>query len=310
MRLKLEGILVANVTPFGPDLALDEEGLRTHIRSLADTPGLGGIVCNGHAGEVACLTREERRRCIEIVAKEVKGRLPIVACFEAVATREAVEAACEARDAGADALMICPPPIYAWSPAGNPEFAVAYHQAIARGAGLPMILFQYPPQAAFSYSTECLLALAEEIEEVVAVKFADGGNIRRYESDLRALRALPRPIAVLYTSAREFFQHFLTGADGALTGFANFAPAECVALYQACRRGDLPAARALHEQLYPATSAVYRDPYVNLHTRYKEATFLCGRIRTPHVRPPQLPLREEERAALRAALRASRLLPE
>ncbi len=48
-RPNLHGVLVAAVTPFTADLALDEQDLRRHLEALAAVPGVTGIVCNAHA---------------------------------------------------------------------------------------------------------------------------------------------------------------------------------------------------------------------------------------------------------------------
>src|SRR5439155_613014 len=52
-RLRLSGIMPANLLPFTADLAIDELAYRKHLRWLADTRGVTGIVANGHAAEVS-----------------------------------------------------------------------------------------------------------------------------------------------------------------------------------------------------------------------------------------------------------------
>lgn len=56
------GIMPANLLPFNPDFSIDEKNYRRHLTWLANTPGVTGIVCNGHAAEVSSLAREERRK--------------------------------------------------------------------------------------------------------------------------------------------------------------------------------------------------------------------------------------------------------
>jgi 4-hydroxy-tetrahydrodipicolinate synthase len=46
-----------------------------------------------------------------------------------------------------------------------------------------------------------------------------------------------------------------------------------------------------------------------MHNRMKEALVMLGRIPAAHVRPPLTPVPPGERAAIRAALMASGLLP-
>ena len=47
-------------------------GLRKHLRWLADTEGVTGIVANGHAAEVSSLSREERKRSLALALEEVR----------------------------------------------------------------------------------------------------------------------------------------------------------------------------------------------------------------------------------------------
>ena len=55
--LRFSGVMPANILPFKADLSIDEPAYRRHLRWLADTRGVTGIVANGHASEVSSLTR-------------------------------------------------------------------------------------------------------------------------------------------------------------------------------------------------------------------------------------------------------------
>src|SRR5258708_22204152 len=74
--LRFSGIMPANILPFRADLSIDEPAYRKHLRWLADTPGVTGIVANGHAAEVASLSREERRRTLAGALDQVAGAGP------------------------------------------------------------------------------------------------------------------------------------------------------------------------------------------------------------------------------------------
>src|SRR5882724_9069948 len=100
-RLKFSGIMPANILPFKADLSVDEPAYRRHLRWLADTPGVTGIVVNGHAAEVASLSREERKRTLAVAIDEAAGACPIVAGVYTDGTAEAVELAKDAKIAGA-----------------------------------------------------------------------------------------------------------------------------------------------------------------------------------------------------------------
>jgi 4-hydroxy-tetrahydrodipicolinate synthase len=292
MSVKLEGILSANVTPFKDNYDLDEPGLRKLIRYQAKPQGITAIVCNAGAGEGATLTRHERVRIIEIIGEEIRADQCIVAGIEALSTREAIDQAKEAKAAGAAAIMLTPPHVYDWSSTANPEFAIQYFHDVAKAVDIPITIFHYPASTASGYSPDTAIRIAREVDKVVAIKVASGANIRRYEQVLRGMRALPRHVSVLATSS--LFQHFVTGADGALTGFANFAPQFCVDLFNAVKGGHLDKARRLHEINWALEAAVYKAPNVYKHSRYKVAAYFAGLLDNMVVRLPQVPVPEGE----------------
>jgi 4-hydroxy-tetrahydrodipicolinate synthase len=288
MAIELNEILVATLTPFTERHELDEAGLRRLVRRVAPVDGINGIVCNAGAGEGATLTRNERIRCIEVIREETDK--PVVAGIEALSTREAMQQVREARDAGAAAVMLTPPHVYDWNCAANPEFALRYFHDIAASVEIPITIFHYPPSTGMGYTVATAVQIAREIDSVIAIKVAGGGLVRRYEQVLRGMRELPRHVSVLATSS--LFQHFLTGGDGALTGFANFAPEFCVQLFRAVRNGKLDDARKLHDINYALEAAIYKDPNVYKHSRYKVAAYLAGIVDNMIVRPPQVPVPE------------------
>src|SRR6266446_3132355 len=99
--VKFSGVMPANLLPFTADLAIDEPAYRKHLRWLADTRGVTGVVANGHAAEVSSLSREERRRALAIALDEVGPQCPVVAGVYADGTQEAVELARDAKAEGA-----------------------------------------------------------------------------------------------------------------------------------------------------------------------------------------------------------------
>jgi 4-hydroxy-tetrahydrodipicolinate synthase len=299
MNLKLEGILCATLTPFKNNLELDEAALRRLIQCLVRSRGIAAYVCNAGAGEGATLTRMERVRCIELIREE-GGDAPVIAGIEALSTAEAIEQAREAKNAGAAAIMLTPPHVYDWSATANPEFAIQYFQDVASAVEIPITLFHYPASTPSGYAPETAVRIAGEIDSIVAIKVASGGNIRRYEQVLRGMRALPHHVSVFATSA--LFQHFVTGADGALTGFANFAPEFCSSLFNAVKQGRFEKARELHDINCLLEAAIYKAPNVYKHTRYKVAAYFAGLLDNMLVRPPQMPVPEGEVKLIRQAM--------
>ena len=302
--LTFSGIMPANILPFAADLSIDEPAYRRHLRWLADTPGVTGIVANGHAAEVASLSREERKRALVIALDEIAGACPIVAGVYTDGTAEAVELARDAKAAGAAGVLLFPPTLFMWGAQLKPDMVIRHYSDVA-AVGLPIVAFEYPPACGIGYAPETLARLAE-IPEVIAIK--DWSNdIVAFEANLRALRATGRPVALLSSFTMSLMATFLLGADGAISGMGSVTADLQAELFAACQKGDVEGARRINDRLEPLVRVFYAPPFVDMHNRMKEALVLLGRIPAAHVRPPLTPIPAAEREAIRQALKAAGL---
>jgi len=87
---ELHGAGVALVTPFNADGSVDYDTLGQLI-DYQITEGMNYLVSLGTTGEVATLTKEERKRVWAFTAKQVDGRVPLVAGIGGNNTAEIVE---------------------------------------------------------------------------------------------------------------------------------------------------------------------------------------------------------------------------
>jgi len=237
--VKFRGIMPANLLPLAADLSIDEPAYRKHLRWLADTRGVTGIVANGHAAEVSSLSREERTRAVAIALDEVGTRCPVVAGVYSDGTQEAVALARDARAEGAAGVLVFPPTLFMWGAQEKPEMVLRHFSEIAAKADLPIIVFEYPPASGIGYSPETLAKLAE-IPHVCAVK--DWSNdIVAFEANLRALRATGRPVAMLSAFTMSLMATFLLGADGAISGMGSVVADLQAELFEACQKGTWTA---------------------------------------------------------------------
>jgi 4-hydroxy-tetrahydrodipicolinate synthase len=303
--LRFRGCMPANLLPFTADLAIDETAYRKHLRWLADAPGVTGIVANGHAAEVASLTRDERKRTLAIALDEVAGKVPVVTGVYSDGTLEAVELARDARAAGAAGLLVFPPTLFMWGAQLKPDMVLCHFQTIADAVDLPLIVFEYPPASGIGYSSETLAELCK-IPAVAAVK--DWSNdIVSYEKNLRALRGAGRPVAMLSSFTMSLMASFMLGADGCISGMGSVTADLQASLFEAVQAGRLDEARAINDRLAPLVQVFYAPPFVDMHNRMKEALVILGRIPAAHVRPPLTPVSDDERDRIRLALRAAGL---
>jgi len=303
--MKFSGVMPANLLPFRADLSIDEPAYRRHLRWLVDTPGVTGVVANGHAAEVSSLSREERRRALAIALDEIAGACPVVAGVYSDGTAEAVELARDAKAAGAAGVLVFPPTLFMWGAQAKPDMVVRHFAEIAEKADLPIVVFEYPPASGIGYAPETLARLCA-IPQVAGVK--DWSNdIVAFEANLRAVRATGRPVAVLSAFTMSLMASFLLGADGAISGMGSVTADLQAELFEACAKGDVEGARRINDRLDPLVRVFYAPPFVDMHNRMKEALVLLGRLPAAHVRPPLTPVPPAGREAIRRALIAAGL---
>jgi 4-hydroxy-tetrahydrodipicolinate synthase len=169
---QLGTILTAMVTPFDADLRVDEEAAMRLMEHLV-AHGSDGIVVCGTTGEAATLTDEEHLRLIELAVAEMGGRATIVAGVGSNDTRHAVHLTERATALGVDGLLHVTP--YYNRP--NERGIKRHFAECARATDLPIMLYNIPLRTGRDMSNELLAELAQEIDNVVAVKQANPDNL-------------------------------------------------------------------------------------------------------------------------------------
>ena len=286
--MRFPGIIPAVTTPFDASGEIDVPALEGNLAALLDA-GVHGIVATGTMGEAGSLAAAERRTVVEAVARAAGGRVPVIAGISAGTPAAAIAFAADAAEAGATALMLLPPLGYR----GDEREVVAFYRSVAEAAGLPLMAYNNPEASGVDLPPELLARLYAEVEAVVAVKECSG-DARR----IPALLAAAPGLEVLVGGDDWALEGFCAGATGWVSGVADVAPAECVALYDACRGGELEAAREIYQRLLPLSRF---DMTPKLVQYFKAAMDEVGLAGGP-VRPPRLELTEPERAALRDSL--------
>lgn len=294
------GIYPSILCPFRPDLTIDTEALAAHAESLAAIPGIRGILCNGHAGESAVLSRGEKHRVVEVVRHAIGRNAVLVA---GVGQEESGEAAAEAHDAvvaGADAVMVLAP--FSWALGHDPEMVTRHHRMIAERADRSIMLFQGSVRSGrLSYPPETLRRLLQ-LPNVVAIK-EGSWETAAYEATRRLVEAEAPHVAVMASGDEHLLSCYVLGSEGSLVSLAVLVPEAVVALDEAVRHSDLSAARAHHAVIYPLARAIYGGPAGHrAAARLKACLHLLDRLPNAIVRPPGAALTAAETAEMAALL--------
>lgn len=305
MSLNLNGLIPAIVLPMTSDYRPDFPALRRYLEWLIPQ-GPVGLAVNVDTGEGPHLSRAERRAVLDAVVETVNGRCSVVAGIAGPYTEAAIDNARDAKDAGADAMMIFPIAAFYGVPL-DPAIVYHYHAAIADAVDLPMILFQlYAAAGGVPYTRDIMERLLP-IDSVVAVKEASFDAQRFCE--MRAVLATAPHKVTLLTGNDNFICHsFLLGAEGALIGFGTLATDLQVRMIKAALAKDWATAFAISDVVQPLSDVIFTPPIPSYRVRTKEALVMLGVIDNATVRPPMLPVSATEREMVRAALERAGLL--
>jgi 1-pyrroline-4-hydroxy-2-carboxylate deaminase len=288
--MRFPGIIPAVTTPFGADGRIDLDALDGNLAALLDA-GVHGLVATGTMGEAGSLSREERAAVVAAVARAADGRVPVVAGVSAGTAELVLRYGADAAEAGADALMLLPPLGYR----ADADEVVAYYAAVAEGSGMPVMAYNNPEASGVDLPAELIARLGREVPGVVAIKECSGDTRR-----IPALIAAAPELEVLVGGDDWALEGFCGGATGWVSGVADVAPGECVALYDACGAGDLERARELYQRVLPLARFDMTPKLVQYFKAAMDARGLAG----GPCRAPRLPLHPDEQAALDAALAA------
>jgi len=142
--MQLPGLVVPPLTPFTPDLKVDEATLRREIDYIVEDCGATMVSAAGvETTEYHYLTLEERRALIERTVEFVGGRVPVVVGISHPNVHTAIELGHLAEKLGAHALQVLAP-TRPFGGAPTLDDLVSYYEAIAAETSLPIMLYLNP----------------------------------------------------------------------------------------------------------------------------------------------------------------------
>jgi len=237
MKTELRGTGVAMVTPFNEDRTIDYKGLSNLIEYLIDG-GVEFLVSMGTTGESAVLSREEKEEVVAFSKEKINGRVPFVVGIGGNNTTAIVEQIKNTDFTGVDAILSV-------SPAYNKptqEGIYQHFKAISEVCPIDIILYNVPGRTSSNMEASTTLRLANDHENVVAVKEASGDM----EQIMIILRDRPKGFKVLSGDDALTLPMVLMGADGVISVQAMAQPKEFSEMVRQGLAGNLETARSLH----------------------------------------------------------------
>lgn len=300
-REHMRGIWAAALTPFAPDLTIDENGFRRNLRHWVKELMIDGVFITGKQGEFFSMSLAERKRTFEIAVEETAGKAGTILSCSDQNLDTVVELARHAQALGADSIVVHAPVLHFLSDVDDTLYA--YYRYLSEQLDIGIAMWSHE-DSGYLMSPE-LCARIAELPNIVAIKY----SVPR-EMYVKLTRLVGDRLIVSTASEEEWFDNIVelgwrlylcstppylmqTAIDHRMYDYTQLA-----------FRGEIERARAVRDSLDPVRQALRRTrPPGKPQAHQKYWQELLGQVGGP-VRRPLLPLTEAEKAATRAAFEA------
>lgn len=296
MSQPFTGLLAYPITPLTSDGGPDLAALGRLVRGAAGA-GVSGVTVLATSGAGVTFDRAERCAVAKAAvdaqrmgAADGQPAIPVYTAVSAASTREVVNLAKDAEQAGIDGLLLAP---FSYLPLSGSEVCSLF-ESVTNATSLPLCFYNKPLQTHYDVSPEMLSTLARTAN-LVAVK----ETMRRDDvhERLERLRDAVGPDFAMGLSADGPLLSKLPSVDSWHTGLAALLPADYVDVWQSARSGR-PQGNSLARLRGVAAALGGTDrPIGALHTL---ATILG--VWTAEPRGPFGPATADDVAAIKRAL--------
>ena len=238
----IKGAFPVLITPMDEFQEINWNGVKQNVNYFIEQK-VAGIIINGSTGEFVSLSKEERFKMVETVLKEVDGRIPVIVGTAAETTKETIEYTKHAEAHGADCALI----INSYYCKPKEEEIYFHFKEISNAVNIPIMLYNNPFTSGVDMSTELMLRIGKECENVTHIKESSG--------DIRKARDLVRQgegaFQVFCGSEDLVMESYLVGATGWVSVAGNIVPGLVTKMYEHFQNGELEKAWEINDAILP-----------------------------------------------------------
>ncbi len=289
------------ITPLKNSDRLDREGLANLIEHMI-RGGVHGIFILGTNGEAPSLSRSLKKELVRTAGKQIKQRVPFLVGISDTSLSVSLDMADNAKENGADAVVVTPPYYY---PLDQKE-VYEYYAALASKLPLPFFIYNIPSHTKIHLSIETV----RKIKDLGALGIKDSsGDLFYFYALMDALKEAPD---FSFITGTELFlpETVMNGGHGAVAGGANVFPQLFVSLYEASVKKDLDSISILRKNMLDLYNSLYR---VGKHPSRITAGIKCALsvmgICDDYMAPPLQKLTGDERSQVELIIKNITLNP-
>ncbi len=244
------GAGVALITPMHEDGSINYDAMERIINFQIEN-GTDAIIVCGTTGEASTMTHDEHIETIKTCVDITKKRVPVIAGTGSNCTETAVFLSKEAKNAGADGLLVVSPYYNKATQAGLKK----HFTTVAKSTDLPMILYNIQGRTGVNINPETMVQLAKEVDTIVAVKEASGDI-----SQVAQILALAEGNLDVYSGNDDQTVPIVAlGGKGVISVFSHVAPRQMHDIVIKFMEGDIKGSTEIFFKYLPVMKALFRE---------------------------------------------------
>jgi len=244
------GTGVALVTPFKNDKSIDFNALERIVNYNIDG-GVEYLVVLGTTAESAVLTTAEKAQVIACITKANNKRLPMVLGVGGNNTADVIAQLKSTDLSDFEAILSVSP--YYNKP--SQEGIYQHFKAVAEASPLPVILYNVPGRTASNMLPETIVRLANDFENVIAVKEAAGDMVQA----MKIIQTAPKKFLVISGDDMIALPMTLAGGKGVISVIGEGLPKEFSEMIRLGLSGKVKEAYALHYKVADAIDYIFEE---------------------------------------------------
>lgn len=240
------GVCTAMVTPFlGREV--NYPMMNGLLKRQMDA-GIKAAVIAGTTGESSTLTDEEKIALFALSKEYAGDRMKIIAGTGSNDTVHAVELSMEARNHGADALLVVSP----YYNKATGQGILRHYETVAASVDIPVIVYNVPSRTGLDIPVSVYRGLSE-IPNIAGVKEASPS----IEKILKIKAQCPEDFYIWSGNDSMTVPTVSLGGMGVISVASNVCPEKMMLMTEAALDGDFDTAAYLQKELYALTEALF-----------------------------------------------------
>jgi len=247
---KFKGTGVALITPFKKDQSVDFDALEKLVDFVIDG-GVDYLTALGTTAETPTLSKEEKLEILNCILAKNNKRVPVVCGMGGNSTQDVIQQFELYPMDQLDAILSVSPYYNKPTQTG----IIAHYKEISKNSTLPIILYNVPGRTGSNMLASTTLQLANEYENIVAMKEASGNMAQCME----LVSGRPEGFVLLSGDDNLAMPQIACGFDGVISVAANCFPQDFCRLIKHSMDHEFNHAQQLHYKLLQGIDLLFAE---------------------------------------------------